>query len=110
MSIDEAYAIWDDLDAHRYGYISPSSLQRWLSDFSEFNIPFEDLHYLYNCFQVRETDGRITEEQFVKILVGPNASLSGENDKEGGDGEPVDDKPVKGKWHFCSKEKKWVKH
>jgi len=102
MSIDEAYAIWDDVDNYKHGYISPSSIQRWLSDFSEFNIPFEDLHYLYNCFGVNETDGRITEEQFIKVLAG-KAPLSGDEDEE------VDGKSA-GKWHFCTKTKGWTKH
>lgn len=101
MSIEEAYAIYDECDSYRHGFISPSALQRWLSDFSEFNIPFEDLHYLYDCFQVRETDGRISEEQFIKILAG-NADYAGDAD----DQEPT----TPGKWHFCSKEKKWTKH
>ena len=74
MPADEANAVWEDLDNYRYGYISPSSIQRWLSDFAEFNIPFEDLHYLYDCFNVRETEGRITEEQFTKTLAGKAAA------------------------------------
>lgn len=68
--MEEAYAIWDDLDNYRYGFISPSNVQRWLSDFAEYNIPFEELHYLNDCFQIKETDGRISEEQFIKILTG----------------------------------------
>lgn len=70
MTKDEAYAIWDDLDQYRYGYISSSILQRWLQEFADFNLPFEELHYLYDIFEVRETEGRISEQQFVQILGG----------------------------------------
>lgn len=102
MSVDEAYAIWDDIDNYRYGYISPSSLQRWLSDFSEFHLPFEDLHYMYDCFNVRETDGRITEDQFIKILCGKAAAA----EEGGANGE----EPEAGKWYFDQETKKWTKN
>lgn len=70
MTRDEAYSIWDELDQYRYGYISSSILQRWLQEFANFNLPFEELHYLYDIFEVRETEGRISEQQFVQILGG----------------------------------------
>lgn len=101
MSVDEAYAIWDDLDNYRHGYISPSGLQRWLSDFAEFNLPFEDLHYLNDCFGVPETDGRITEELFVRTLCGRAAQLEEGAAQDGGE-------PEAGKWVFCPVQKKWT--
>lgn len=80
MSRDEAYAVWDEIDNYRYGHISSSSLQRWLNDFAEFNLPFEDLHYLYDCFEVRESEGRVSEQQFLEILCGPPESENNEED------------------------------
>jgi hypothetical protein len=102
MTIEECQAIWEDLDNYRYGYISTSSIQRWLSDFAEFNIPFEDLHYLYDCFNVREVEGRINEDQFVKILAGKAAF----NEEQKGTIEDNEE----GKWFFCEKTKKWTKN
>ena len=71
MTREEAYSIWDEIDNYRYGSISSSSLQRWLQDFADFNLPFEETHYLYDCFDVRESEGKINEAQFVNSLAGP---------------------------------------
>jgi len=71
MTKEEAQAIWEDIDNYRYGYIGSNNIQRWLQETADFNLPFDDLHWLYNCFQVSELDGRIVESQFFKIMCGP---------------------------------------
>lgn len=70
MSKEEVNVIWDDMDNYRYGYVSASQIQRWLQEVADFNLPFDDLHWIYNCFQVKELDGRIIAAQFYKILCG----------------------------------------
>ena len=71
MSHDEADAIWQSMDNYRYGYVSSSLIQRWLANEANFNLPFEEEHFLYPCFNTKETQGRITEAQFKSVLAGP---------------------------------------
>jgi hypothetical protein len=61
MTRDEAYTLWDEIDKYRFGSTTSSSLQRWLQEFADFNFPFEEIHYLFDCFDVRETEGKITQ-------------------------------------------------
>jgi hypothetical protein len=71
MSHEEAADLWHDLDNYRYGWVSANAVQRWLSDFANFNLPGNEVHFLYDCFEVSESNGRISREQFSAILAGP---------------------------------------
>jgi len=104
MSQQEAAAIWADIDSYRHGFISPSSMQRWLEDSADFNLPIDETHYLYDCFETAQHTGRITEDQFMKVLVGENANNQPESPRE----EPklrTEASPSAGK----SSPKKWNK-
>lgn len=71
MTHEEASSLWQDIDNYNYGYISTHLLQRWLEDQAQFTLPHSDVHYLYDAFETKEQVGRITDEQFMKVLGGP---------------------------------------
>lgn len=71
MSHEEAANLWRDIDNYRYGWVSANSIERWLADFGNFNLAGEDCHYIYDCFETRTEQGRITEQQFTSVLAGP---------------------------------------
>lgn len=60
MSHDEAADLWSDIDNYRYGWVSANAVARWLADFANFNLPGNETHFLYDCFEVSESTGRIT--------------------------------------------------
>ena len=61
LTTEEAQDLWQEIDNYRYGYVSSSLLSRWLADAADFNLPFDETHYLYNCFEANELQGRIDE-------------------------------------------------
>ena len=40
------------------------------------------MHYLYDAFETKEQVGRITDEQFMKVLGGPPEEQEGEGEGE----------------------------
>jgi hypothetical protein len=46
-------------------------LSLWLEDNAKFKIPSQDAHFLYDAFQAREAEDRITVDQFIETLSGP---------------------------------------
>ena len=54
LSHEEAADLWSDIDNYRYGWVSANSLARWLADFANFNLPGNETHFLYDCFEVSE--------------------------------------------------------
>lgn len=82
MTQDEAEALWCEIDNYGYGYVSASSVQRWLAEAADFNMPSEDCHFIFDAFDVNEAMGRITEQQFFSVLCGDGAESAGENKEE----------------------------
>jgi hypothetical protein len=64
LNEEESKLLWQSLDNYDYGYISSNALQRWLGDFANFDLPVDKVHFLYDCFDTRESMGRITHAQF----------------------------------------------
>lgn len=71
MSVEDAEAIWSELDHYRQGFVSANTIQRWLEDEGNFSIPLGEVHYLYDAFKCNEYQQRITMENFVQALAGP---------------------------------------
>lgn len=82
MTAEEAQQLWEELDQYRYGYVSSSNFSRWLADSADFNLPFDETHYLYNCFEANETMGRIDEAQFFNVLSGGAPAQEQEEEEE----------------------------
>jgi len=54
-----------------------------LADAADFNLPFGDEHYLYDCFGANEIHGRIDEHQFfASMTAGVEQDDNVEQEKE----------------------------
>lgn len=71
MSVEDAEAIWSELDHYRQGFVSANQIQRWLEDEGNFSVPHGEVHHLYDAFKCNEYQQRIIMENFVQALAGP---------------------------------------
>ena len=71
LSLEEAKTLWSELDQYKYGAINGNSLQRWLEFEAGFNLPPNDVHFIYEAFKSYEIENRITEKQWITALAGP---------------------------------------
>jgi len=74
----DAERIFDQIDAHRLGYLSLNVLTNWVSDNCGFNIRNEDLLSLQRSLD-RNNDYRIEREEFIKSV----APFAEEQEEEG---------------------------
>lgn len=88
MTNDEVNIIWSELDRYRQGFITSGSLQRWMAEEANFNLPHDEAHFLNNCF---EAGDRITEEQFFAKLVGPSEEEENDQNEENDNAENKED-------------------
>jgi Ca2+-binding EF-hand superfamily protein len=71
LSLEEANTLWKELDQYKYGAINGNSLQRWLEFEAGFNLPPNDVHFIYEAFKSFEFENRITEKEWITALAGP---------------------------------------
>jgi hypothetical protein len=48
--LEEANTLWSELDQYKYGAINGNSLQRWLEFEAGFNLPPNEVRYIYEAF------------------------------------------------------------
>ena len=86
LTLADTLSLWKDLDYYSEGVIYTESVVRFVEVVGHFSIKSNDAFYIPNIFGSK--DGRITKDQFTKVISGkveepPKEKSADKKDKSG---------------------------